>query len=231
MVESQWDQLQRQIRRQHSWMLRAFHFIQARILHTSHTLEPFTAMLDMSAKRQLPCFPEELNMEKTSTQSDIQENTLKTMSVKLGNLYCSSSSRRVRDTIITCSQDFEAEYQELWDWLMDMDAMVTDSHQLMMSEEQRQYLFKSCLTEMLMMENWKTSLLRQAANLKRSGSVQPSNLHIKMHNLTHTWQQLERGTERLADIQVCYKLNESRSVPVQKFRLSGRGGEPGGSRG
>uniref|UniRef100_A0A3Q2E119 STAT transcription factor protein interaction domain-containing protein n=1 Tax=Cyprinodon variegatus TaxID=28743 RepID=A0A3Q2E119_CYPVA len=89
------------------------------------------------------------------------------------------------------SQDFEAEYQELWDWLMDMDAMVTDSHQLMMSEEQRQYLFKSCLTEMLMMENWKTSLLRQAANLKRSGSVQPSNLHIKMHNLTHTWQQLE----------------------------------------
>ncbi|XP_038162991.1 A-kinase anchor protein 6 isoform X2 [Cyprinodon tularosa] len=190
MVESQWDQLQRQIRRQHSWMLRAFHFIQARLLHTRHTQEPFTAMLDMSAKRQLPCFSEE--MEKTSTQSDIQENTLKTMSVKLGNLCCPSSSRRVRDNIITCSQDFEAEYQELWDWLMDMDAMVTDSHQLMMSEEQRQYLFKSCLTEMLMMENWKTSLLRQAANLKRSGSVQPSNLHIKMHNLTQTWQQLEK---------------------------------------
>lgn len=39
-------------------------------------------------------------------------------------------------------QEFEAEYQELWDWLMDMDAMVTDSHQLMMSEEQRHHLFK-----------------------------------------------------------------------------------------
>ncbi|KAK1894508.1 A-kinase anchor protein 6 [Dissostichus eleginoides] len=39
-------------------------------------------------------------------------------------------------------KEFEAEYQELWDWLMDMDAMVTDSHQLMMSEEQRHHLFK-----------------------------------------------------------------------------------------
>lgn len=39
-------------------------------------------------------------------------------------------------------QEFESEYQELWDWLMDMDAMVTDSHQLMMSEEQRHHLFK-----------------------------------------------------------------------------------------
>lgn len=39
-------------------------------------------------------------------------------------------------------QEFEADYQELWDWLMDMDAMVTDSHQLMMSEEQRHHLFK-----------------------------------------------------------------------------------------
>ena len=39
-------------------------------------------------------------------------------------------------------QEFEAEYQELWDWLMDMDTMVTDSHQLMMSEEQRHHLFK-----------------------------------------------------------------------------------------
>lgn len=39
-------------------------------------------------------------------------------------------------------QQFESEYQELWDWLMDMDAMVTDSHQLMMSEEQRRQLFK-----------------------------------------------------------------------------------------
>lgn len=39
-------------------------------------------------------------------------------------------------------QEFEAEYQELWDWLMDMDAMVVDSHQLMMSEEQRRHLYK-----------------------------------------------------------------------------------------
>lgn len=43
---------------------------------------------------------------------------------------------------VSSLQQFESDYQELWDWLMDMDAMVTDSHQLMMSEEQRHQLFK-----------------------------------------------------------------------------------------
>uniref|UniRef100_A0A8C1Z800 Uncharacterized protein n=1 Tax=Cyprinus carpio TaxID=7962 RepID=A0A8C1Z800_CYPCA len=38
--------------------------------------------------------------------------------------------------------EFEAEYQELWDWLMDMESIVTDSHDLMMSEEQRHHLYK-----------------------------------------------------------------------------------------
>ncbi|KAK5599437.1 hypothetical protein CRENBAI_021343 [Crenichthys baileyi] len=40
-------------------------------------------------------------------------------------------------------QEFEAEYKELWDWLMDMDAVVTGSHQLVMSDEQRHHLFKA----------------------------------------------------------------------------------------
>ncbi len=38
--------------------------------------------------------------------------------------------------------EFEAEYQELWDWLMDMESIVTDSHDLMMSEEQQHHLYK-----------------------------------------------------------------------------------------
>ncbi|ROJ78824.1 A-kinase anchor protein 6 [Anabarilius grahami] len=38
--------------------------------------------------------------------------------------------------------EFETEYQELWDWLMDMESIVTDSHDLMMSEEQQHHLYK-----------------------------------------------------------------------------------------
>lgn len=38
--------------------------------------------------------------------------------------------------------DFDSEYQELWDWLIDMESLVMDSHDLMMSEEQQQHLYK-----------------------------------------------------------------------------------------
>ncbi|XP_028254081.1 A-kinase anchor protein 6-like, partial [Parambassis ranga] len=74
---------------------------------------------------------------------------------------------------------------------MDMDAMVTDSHQLMMSEEQRHHLFKSSHTELMMMESRKSGLLGRAESLKRSGTELPEDFHCKIHNLTHTWRQLE----------------------------------------
>ncbi|XP_014859402.1 PREDICTED: A-kinase anchor protein 6 isoform X2 [Poecilia mexicana] len=190
MVGSQWDQLQWQIRRQHGWMLRALRCIQTRLLYTSHSQQPCASTLDLSANGQFPCLAEDVKVERISTQCNIQQVALEMMSVRLRGLHYPSSSRRYNRS--SSLQEFEAEYQELWEWLMDMDAMVTDSHQLMMSEEQRHHLCKSSLDELLMMESRKTSLLRQAASLKRSGSELPSNLHIKIHNLTHTWQQLEK---------------------------------------
>ncbi|XP_031703573.1 A-kinase anchor protein 6-like [Anarrhichthys ocellatus] len=117
------------------------------------------------------------------------------MAVKLSSLhYPSSASRRHYSQLARNNslQEFEAEYQELWDWLMDMDAMVTDSHQLMMSEEQRHHLFKSSHAELMTMESRKTSLLGRAESLKRSGTELPGNFHGNVHNLTHTWRQLEK---------------------------------------
>ncbi|XP_028251766.1 A-kinase anchor protein 6-like [Parambassis ranga] len=61
MVSSQWDQLQRQIRRQHGWMLRALRCVQARLFYTSQSHEPFTAPSNPSAN-QLP--PESLKLMK-----------------------------------------------------------------------------------------------------------------------------------------------------------------------
>ncbi|XP_068569053.1 A-kinase anchor protein 6-like [Cebidichthys violaceus] len=116
------------------------------------------------------------------------------MAVKLSSLhYPSPAARRYYSQLARNNslQEFEAEYQELWDWLMDMDAMVTDSHQLMMSEEQRHHLFKSSHAELMTMESRKTSLLGRAESLKRSGAELPGDFHRNVHNLTHTWRQLE----------------------------------------
>ncbi|XP_028422097.1 A-kinase anchor protein 6 [Perca flavescens] len=196
MVSSQWDQLQRQIRRQHGWMLRALRCIQARLLYTGLSHQPFAASVDPSANRQAPRPSDGLEAELVPSQCEAQRAALaEQMAVKLSSLhYPPPASRRHYSQLARNNslQEFEAEYQELWDWLMDMDAMVTDSHQLMMSEEQRHHLFKSSHAELMMMESRKTSLLGRAESLKRSGTELPDDFHRKIHNLTHTWRQLEK---------------------------------------
>ncbi|XP_034418666.1 A-kinase anchor protein 6 [Cyclopterus lumpus] len=196
MVSSQWDQLQRQIRRQHGWMLRALRCIQARLLYSGQSHEPLGASADASANRTAPCPADDIKAELIPGQCEAQRAALaEQMAVKLSSLhYPSSASRRHYSQLARNNslQEFEAEYQELWDWLMDMDAMVTDSHQLMMSEEQRHHLFKSSHAELTAMESRKTSLLGRAESLKRSGSELPDNFHRNIHNLTHTWRQLEK---------------------------------------
>ncbi|XP_005941073.1 A-kinase anchor protein 6 isoform X2 [Haplochromis burtoni] len=195
MVSSQWDQLQRQIRRQHSWMLRALRCIQARLLYTNQLHEPFTAPGDPSANWLPSCPADGLKAEQTTSQCEAQRMALEQMAIKLSSLQYPSPTNRRRCNHLARNnslQEFEAEYQELWDWLMDMDAMVTDSHQLMLSEEQRHHLFKSSHTELMMMESRKTNLLGRAESLKRSGTELPSSFHCKIHNLTHMWRQLEK---------------------------------------
>nr|XP_020467184.1 A-kinase anchor protein 6-like isoform X2 [Monopterus albus] len=130
-----------------------------------------------------------------SSQCEAQRAALEQMAIKLSSLhYPPSTSRRLSSQLARSNslQEFEVEYQELWHWLMDMDAMVTDSHQLLMSEEQRHQLFKSSHAELMMMESRKAGLLGRAESLKRSGVELPSNFHHRMHNLTHTWRQLEK---------------------------------------
>ncbi|XP_023276827.1 A-kinase anchor protein 6-like [Seriola lalandi dorsalis] len=223
MVSSQWDQLQRQIRRQHGWMLRALRCIQARLLYTGQSHELFAASTEPSASRLAPCPADGLKAELISSQCDAQRAALEQMAVKLSSLrYPSSASRRHYSQLAKSNslQEFEAEYQELWDWLMDMDAMVTDSHQLMMSEEQRHHLFKSSHAELMMMESRKTGLLGRAESLKRSGTELPSSFHCKIHNLTHTWSQLEKI---LSEHSGPSSSQRKRSASVNSLLVGGRG--------
>ncbi|KAM3594465.1 uncharacterized protein V6R79_008388 [Siganus canaliculatus] len=192
LVSSQWDQLQRQIRRQHGWMLRALRCIQARLLYSSQSYEPSSAAGGRPTNGKAPCSGDVLQDQLISGQCEAQRAALEQMAVKLRGLqYPSPTSRRRQPACSSSLQEFEADYQELWDWLMDMDAMVTDSHQLMMSEEQRCQLFKSSHAELVMMEGRKSALLARAESLKRSGIELPEAFHHSVHNLTHTWSQLQ----------------------------------------
>uniref|UniRef100_A0A3Q4IEG9 A-kinase anchor protein 6-like n=1 Tax=Neolamprologus brichardi TaxID=32507 RepID=A0A3Q4IEG9_NEOBR len=154
MVSSQWDQLQRQIRRQHSWMLRALRCIQARLLYTNQLHEPFAAPGDPSA----------------NCQCEAQRMALEQMAIKLSSLQYPSPTNRRR-----CSH-----------------LARNNSHQLMLSEEQRHHLFKvNSVTFTNSQYIRKTNLLGRAESLKRSGTELPSSFHCKIHSLTHMWRQLE----------------------------------------
>uniref|UniRef100_A0A3P9HGR3 A kinase (PRKA) anchor protein 6 n=1 Tax=Oryzias latipes TaxID=8090 RepID=A0A3P9HGR3_ORYLA len=195
MVSGQWDQLQRQIRRQHGWMIRTLRCIQARLFYTNQSQELLMPLWDYSANRRRSGSAEGQEMDLVSSQFEVQRDALERMAIKLSSLqYPPSANSRANDqeTRSNSLQEFESEYQELWDWLMDLDAMVTDSHHLLMSEDQRHHLFKSSHCDMMMMEGRRTGLLSRATALRSSGTALPTNFHVRMHKLTQTWKQLEK---------------------------------------
>ncbi|KAI5611509.1 A-kinase anchor protein 6 isoform X2 [Silurus asotus] len=183
MITHQWQELQRQIRRQHSWMLRALDTIKAQILSTKTDKTPKNTedpnLLASSEVQQ--CYRE------------AQTEILDQISMKLGQQhYCSSRNKNVSFKSTSLSE-FESEYQRLWDWLLDMESIVTDSHELMMSEEQQQHLYKGNRVEMAMWLPKKTQLLGWAESLQRSSIELPDDFDERMAALRVKWDQLEKS--------------------------------------
>lgn len=192
MVSAQWEQLQKQIRRQHGWMLRALRCIQSRLFYQFH--QSHEAFSVPSANQKPAHTNEGVKVELISGQFEAQRAVLEQMAVRLNSLqYPTPATRRsCAQTRASSLQELESEFQELSDWLMDMDAMVTDSHQLMMSEEQRHHLFKSSLSELQMMETKRTALLSRLDSFRRSGSDLPRDLVTRVQELSQTWDQIKK---------------------------------------
>ncbi|XP_052352638.1 A-kinase anchor protein 6-like isoform X2 [Oncorhynchus keta] len=188
MVVHQWQQLQRQIRLQHSWMLRTLDAIKAHILATE-------AEASQEAETTGPLASPK--GEFLQSHWEAQRDVLNQLSLKLkSQQYCTGTIRRTGREYAQMSkynslQEFESDFQELWDWLMDMDSVVTDSHELMMSEEQQQHLYKGNSVEMRMWLPKKTHLLGWAESLRRSGAQLPPDFHERVNAMTHKWDQLQ----------------------------------------
>ncbi|XP_051503105.1 A-kinase anchor protein 6-like [Myxocyprinus asiaticus] len=184
MIAHQWLELQRQIRRQHSWMLRTLNALKSQILYSERDEEQKTQHHHDS--------PE---VEVQQSYREAQKDVLDQMRVKLKSQEYCSNSRSVDFTLLSKSNslsEFEAEYQELWDWLMDMESIVTDSHDLMMSEEQQHHLYKGNSVEMSMWLPKKTQLLGLSESLKRSCAELPANFDQRLNTLRSKWDQLEK---------------------------------------
>lgn len=186
MIASQWKELQRQIKRQHSWILRALDTIKAEILATDVSAEGEEGTGSPKAEVQL-CYLE------------AQRDAVEQMSLKLYSEQYTSSSKR-KEEFADMSKvhsvggngllDFDSEYQELWDWLIDMESLVMDSHDLMMSEEQQQHLYKRYSVEMSIRDLKKTELLSKVEALKKGGVSLPHDLLEKVDSINEKWERL-----------------------------------------
>uniref|UniRef100_A0A8D0KYU0 A-kinase anchor protein 6 n=1 Tax=Strix occidentalis caurina TaxID=311401 RepID=A0A8D0KYU0_STROC len=199
MIASQWKELQRQIKRQHSWILRALDIIKAEILATDVSAENEEGTGSPKAEVQL-CYLE------------AQRDAVEQMSLKLYSEQYNGSSKRKEEfadmsKVHTVGSngllDFDSEYQELWDWLIDMESIVMDSHDLMMSEEQQQHLYKRYNVEMSIRHPKKMELLSKVEALKKSGVLLPNDLLEKVDSINEKWELLGKTLgEKIQDTMV-----------------------------
>ncbi|KAM5234916.1 A-kinase anchor protein 6 [Ctenodactylus gundi] len=196
MIASQWRELQKQIKRQHSWILRALDTIKAEILATDVSVEDEEGTGSPKAEVQL-CYLE------------AQRDAVEQMSLKLYSEQYTSSNKR-KEEFADMSKvhsvggdgllDFDSEYQELWDWLIDMESLVMDSHDLMMSEEQQQHLYKRYSVEMSIRHLKKKELLSKVEALKKGGVLLPNDLLEKVDSINEKWELLGKTLgEKLQD--------------------------------
>eukprot|EP00063_Salmo_salar_P074997 XP_014049832.1 PREDICTED: A-kinase anchor protein 6 [Salmo salar] len=189
MTVHQWQELQRQIRRQHSWMLHTLDAIKAHILATE-------AEASQEAETTGPLASPKVEL--MQSHHEAQRDALDQLSLKLKiQQYCTGTNRRTGREYTQMSknnslQEFESDFQELWDWLMDMDSVVMDSYKLMMSEEQQQHLYKGNSVEMSMWHPKKTHLLGWAESLRRSGAQLPLDFDERVNAMTQKWDELQK---------------------------------------
>ncbi|KAM9202615.1 A-kinase anchor protein 6 [Dugong dugon] len=209
MIASQWKELQRQIKRQHSWILRALDTIKAEILATDVSVEDEEGTGSPKAEVQL-CYLE------------AQRDAVEQMSLKLYSEQYTSSSKR-KEEFADMSKvhsvgsngllDFDSEYQELWDWLIDMESLVMDSHDLMMSEEQQQHLYKRYSVEMSIRHPKKTELLTKVEALKKGGVLLPNDLLEKVDSINEKWELLGKTLgEKIQDTMAGHSGSSPRDL-------------------
>ncbi|TKC50318.1 hypothetical protein EI555_017980 [Monodon monoceros] len=173
-----------------------------------YALRRYTCLMFSKNGFQLPgCALTELTVETAEVQLcylEAQRDAVEQMSLKLYSEQYTSSSKR-KEEFADMSKvhsvggngllDFDSEYQELWDWLIDMESLVMDSHDLMMSEEQQRHLYKSLCCEIKQRRRGVASILRLCQHLlddretcNLNADHQPMQLIIV--NLERRWEAI-----------------------------------------
>ncbi|XP_073495180.1 A-kinase anchor protein 6 isoform X2 [Phyllobates terribilis] len=183
MITAQWKELQKQIRRQHGWIMGALDTIKADILQ----------------KDEFPEVVSESQVNEPLSSLQAQRDAVTKMSLQLSSTEYTEKSHHSEPPPLKSSlrcdsvQDLEGECQEFWDWLLDMEATVQNSLGLLVSEEQHLQMCKRCSVELSLREDRVHSLLRQLATLRSECAVLPDSVADKEELIREKWDMLKRS--------------------------------------
>ncbi|KAM4013749.1 A-kinase anchor protein 6 isoform 1-T2 [Anomaloglossus baeobatrachus] len=183
MITAQWKELQKQIRRQHGWIMGALDTIKADILQ----------------KDEFPEAVSESQVNEPLSSIQAQRDAVTKMSLQLSSTEYTEKSHPSEPpplkSELRCDsvQDLEGECQEFWDWLLDMEATVQNSLGLLVSEEQHLQMCKRCSVELSLREDRVHSLLRQLATLRSESATLPDSVADKEVLIRDKWDMLKRS--------------------------------------
>ncbi|OCT66371.1 hypothetical protein XELAEV_18042627mg [Xenopus laevis] len=179
MITAQWKELQRQIRRQHGWILSALDTIKAEILQ--------------------PDEDDKTQANGSLSSLEAQREAVSQMSLQLSIVQHSPNPVPPEVTLIERSpkkesmDEVEAEWQDIWDWLLDMEATVQNSLGLLVSEDQHLQMCKRCNVEMSLREDRVQALLSQLEALKLEGSPLSDGILNKEELIREKWEMLKKS--------------------------------------
>ncbi|KAG8560589.1 hypothetical protein GDO81_015041 [Engystomops pustulosus] len=183
MITAQWKELQKQIRRQHGWIMGALDTIKADILQ----------------KDEVPEIVSESQVNEPFSSIQAQKEAVTQMSLQLSSTEY-TENRHHSDpppmkSSLRCDSvhDLEGECQEFWDWLLDMEATVQNSLGLLVSEEQHLQMCKRCSVELSLREDRLQSFLRQLATLRSDGATLPDCVADKEELIREKWDMLKKS--------------------------------------
>ncbi|KAM3918609.1 A-kinase anchor protein 6 [Leptodactylus fuscus] len=183
MITTQWKELQKQIRRQHGWIMGALDTIKTDILQND----------------ELPEVVSESQVNEPLSSLQAQRDAVTKMSLQLSSTEYTENRHHPDPPPLKSSlrcdsvHDLEGECQEFWDWLLDMEATVQNSLGLLVSEEQHLQMCKRCSVELSLREDRLHSFLRQLATLRSEGATLPNSVADKEELIREKWDMLKKS--------------------------------------
>ncbi|CAN0400740.1 unnamed protein product [Lampetra fluviatilis] len=200
-LEAAWTSLQAHICRQHRWLLAALDVAKAGIL-ASHQARPHAAgHAQPQGEGQL------LDLE-------LARDTVEHLSLRLHHErylgHAQGAARAARSLSLASDarrndscEEFGANCLELWDWLCDVEAVMSEDNDLMMSEEHWHQLSKVYRVELTMWLPKKRQIFTQGQELvSLNQTLTTDTVRFKLEQLDAKWNSVEvrrrRGTSFLA---------------------------------